>query len=414
MPGLNFCIKHLIAHTFITLMVVMYCELTYAQNSQFAVDTLQGKPGDTLQLKHSFLVPFSEKIQSLHSSQTLLPEQYEIHYPQAYIIVNQNSTDTAWQISYRFFSTGLKPEISLRNWKIIQDSIDNNERVDMIFADPVESNKDIFWDSGDGIRKSGSLSRGLTVGNNRGLSVTSGLRLQLEGDLGDGLTIVGAITDENLPIQAGGTTQQISDFDKIFIKLSKDEYAVTIGDYEVNRRKTRFSNLYRNVQGLQFSYQAPKTKASVSGAVAKGKFHTNSFMGIDGVSGPYRLTGKNLERFFIVLAGSEKVYLNGKLMSRGENQDYIIDYNTAEVTFTARNVITNITRIVVDFEYNDRYFNRSLVVADMEHTTQNEKLTLGFSYSRDADNANAPFDNPEAFEEARSRLSLIGDDNSLA
>ncbi|MEL6673996.1 MAG: hypothetical protein AAFR61_17465, partial [Bacteroidota bacterium] len=175
-----------------------------------------------------------------------------------------------------------------------------------------------------------------------------------------------------------------------------------------------FARLYRNVQGLQFEVRQPETQARISGAVAKGKFHTNTLAGQEGISGPYRLTGKNGERFFIVLAGRERVYLNGKLMQRGENLDYVIDYNTAEITFTARHVITNITRIVVDFEYNDRYFTRSLVVADLSQSFWDDRLRLKFAYSRDADNPNAPFDDAEAFEQARDSLSRIGDLQGLA
>ena len=409
---------HFALKAFLLAGAFLFFYLPYQLKSQiphYQIDTLSGKANDTLSLSHQFITPFSENIYPKRVDASLPKELYRIDYTQGFVIINPSYLkDSVWIIKYRYFPDGLKPKISIRNWKVVKDSVSGKEQIDVIFEDPFNQKESVFWETGEGIRKSGSLSRGLTVGNNRGLSVTSGLRLQLEGDLGDGLKIVGAITDENLPIQSGGTTQQISDFDKIFIKLSKDGYAVTVGDYEVNRKKTRFSNLYRNVQGLRFSFDSKQTKASVSGAVAKGKFHSNSFMGVEGVSGPYRLTGKNLERFFIVLAGSEKVYLNGKLMQRGENQDYIIDYNTAEITFTARNVITNITRIVVDFEYNDRYFNRSLLVADVEQKLLDDKLTLGFSYSRDADNANAPFDNPEAFESARSELRDIGDNTGLA
>jgi hypothetical protein len=48
-------------------------------------------------------------------------------------------------------------------------------------------------------------------------------------------------------------------------------------------------------------------------------------------------------------------------MQRGEGNDYTMDYNSGEITFTAQRVITNISRIVVDFEYTDRYYNRSLL-----------------------------------------------------
>ncbi len=265
-----------------------------------------------------------------------------------------------------------------------------------------------FWETSQ-IRKNGSLSRGLVVGNNRSASVTSGLRLQLEGDLGDGLSILGNITDENIPIQPDGTTQQISDFDKIFIQLQKDPFQVTLGDYEIKKQNSRFANFYRNVQGLNAVYHQNSIKAFVSGAVAKGRFQTNTFEGLEGVSGPYRLTGQNGERFIFVLAGSERIYLNGKLMIRGATQDYIIDYNTAEITFTPKHVITSVSRIVVDFEYNDRQYNRSLLIAGFAYEQPNQKVSINASYARDADNPNAPFEDPEVFSSIRDSLSTIGD-----
>ncbi len=376
----------------------------WTQGSLLVTDTVFVPGPDTLRLRHP-VIP---------GSLSLVGETGEIEasfWPHILIEDSVMTRTGAWptgvyELRYRIFIAQPKNRLQIR--ALPTDTF--TYAPDRIFYvdESSETGSNIFWET-DRIRKSGSLTRGITVGNNRNLSLNSGLRLQLEGDLGDGLSILGAISDENVPIQPDGTTQQLSDFDRIFIRLSKNGFFATIGDYEIEQKGSRFANLYRNVQGLQLGVEHENGTVMVSGAVAKGKFHTNSFDGVDGVSGPYRLTGRNGERFFIVLAGSERVYLNGKLMKRGENYDYVINYNTAEVTFTSAHVITNVTRIVVDFEYNDQFYNRSLMVATVDQRLLRDRLRVRFSYARDADNQNAPFANDQAYALARDTLSQVGD-----
>jgi len=64
-----------------------------------------------------------------------------------------------------------------------------------------------------GLDYRGSFTRGLSIGNNQSLVPNSNFDMQLLGDLGNGLKVVAAISDDNLPIQAQGNTQQLQEFD---------------------------------------------------------------------------------------------------------------------------------------------------------------------------------------------------------
>ncbi len=251
---------------------------------------------------------------------------------------------------------------------------------------PVYAQTDTFTPK---LNRSGSLVRSLTVGTGQNATLNSAFRLNLEGAIAPDVYLLAALTDENLPFQTAAT-QSIADFDRVNIGLRWKESQLLLGDLELRQSGTTFANFYRNVLGVELRAPFGRHKTRVAFAEAKGQFHTNSFMGQEGRQGPYPLTGKNGERFIPILAGSEKVYINGVLMQRGQDRDYVIDYTVGEITFTPRVPITAATRIVVDFEYADRSYGRSFLWA--EENWQSERLQLQVSYFRQADNPRRPLD----------------------
>jgi hypothetical protein len=183
------------------------------------------------------------------------------------------------------------------------------------------------------------LFRGFTVGSNRDLSLNSGFRLQLNGKLSNDIEIVAALTDENTPIQPEGNTQKLQELDKVFIELRSKNVVGTLGDINVDFTNTEFANFTRKIQGVKGYVDYGLGDAQLSGAISRGKFNTNKFNGVDGVQGPYRLIGKENEINILVLSGTERVYIDGIAMTRGDQADYTIDYGIGEITFTAEELL---------------------------------------------------------------------------
>lgn len=262
-----------------------------------------------------------------------------------------------------------------------------------------------------GLDYNGNFTRGISFGNNQDLVLNSSFNLQLAGELGEGVEVLAAITDENIPLQPEGNTQQLREFDRIFIQLKKNDNKLIAGDYELLRPNSYFMNYFKKLQGATFSNRLQLGEGSLSStaslALSRGQFTRNLITALEGNQGPYKLRGAEGERFIIVLAGTEKVFLDGQLLARGLEEDYIIDYNRGELTFTNKRLITKDSRIVVEFEYSDQSYVRALYAAGTSY--ENGKLRLDFNFLNQQDSRNATGELELANEQKRI-LSLAGDD----
>lgn len=253
-------------------------------------------------------------------------------------------------------------------------------------------NEDLFGSSK--LNKQGSISRGITIGNAQNLTVQSTLNLQLDGQIAPNLFLKGSISDDNVPFQPEGNTQKLQEFDQVYLQIYNDDFALIGGDFWLRKPKGYFLNYNKRTQGVSveanhdLGWIGFKGHAShkVSGAFSKGKFARNIIQGVEGNQGPYRLRGAENETYIIILAGTEKVYLDGKLMTRGQEFDYTIDYNTAEVTFTANNLITKDVRMVVEFQYSDLNYARSLFAYNAEFIGDRYEAWVNVYSEQDAKN----------------------------
>lgn len=245
-----------------------------------------------------------------------------------------------------------------------------------------------------GLRSRGSISRGVIAGSSRDVTIESGLRLELDGELAPGLEVRASLSDAESPIRPDGSTQRLSEFDRVFVQMTARSGRVVLGDFDGSLAQSRFASLSRKLQGAMINASESTEKLDVrvtaAGATSRGELQVQSIAPIDGVQGPYRLEGAAGERFVLVLPGSERVYLDGRLLVRGEAEDYILDYSLGELTFTGRQLIAADSRITIEFQYSTNQFTRTLLATEVDvgfgrQFATDRRFSVGASWIREAD-----------------------------
>ncbi|WP_422106961.1 hypothetical protein [Winogradskyella sp.] len=263
----------------------------------------------------------------------------------------------------------------------------------------------------EGLTTSGSISRGVTIGNNQNSVLNSELDLQISGKLSDKVSLRASIQDANIPLQESGYSQRLDEFDQVFIELFSDNWNIRAGDIDLINTNSYFANFSKRVQGLLVNANlSEKTTVFASGALVRGQFTTTQFTAQEGNQGPYKLRGPNNELFVLVVSGSETVYVNGIPLERGENRDYIIDYNAGEIIFNSTYPITSEMRITVDYQFSERNYSRFTVFGGGSFKT--EKLSLNVSVYSESDAKNQPLQQNLSAEQTQV-LADAGDDTRL-
>ncbi|MBI1836143.1 MAG: hypothetical protein HYR91_02640 [Flavobacteriia bacterium] len=363
---------------------------------------------DTIYLDSLTLYPNSLEVFCIQNNEKIYwnKAEYEINLSKNILILFSKCSDSI-HLKYRVLPISLHKKYQTRDTSQIYTSSKGN-RDDFIIKDQLTTS-DIFGNTG--INKSGSISRGISFGNNQNLAVNSSLNLELSGDIAPNLKILASVSDDNLPLQADGNTNKLQEFDQVFIQIYNDSFKLIAGDFWLKKPEGYFLNYKKRAQGLSTEYSWGRDsnhvwKTQLSTALSKGRFNRQIIPGIEGNQGPYKLTGIENEPFIIILSGTENVYIDGRLLTRGQEFDYTINYNTAELIFTSRNQITKDSRIVVEFQYTAQNYARSLVQNSTSYSSK--KLKYWFNIYSEQDAKNQPLQQQLSINQ-KQLLASIGD-----
>lgn len=339
---------------------------------------------DTVYLEQISISPFHFKI--LDADKKLISKtSYHIDFAKAELIIDSKKQ------SFIYVFYDLLPEFLTKTYQKFDTKLIVPDDSDLTKAYRLtQPNQNSNFKPFEGLNSSGSLSRSINIGTNQNGGLNSNFDLQLSGKLSKDLSLRASISDNNIAMKDGGFSQRLNEFDNVFIEMFTDFWRIKAGDIDLNNNDTNFLKFNKKVSGLdlQATLTPDKTKVEASGAVVKGQFAQYKFNGLEGNQGPYRINGPNAQNFVIIVAGSETVYINGIPLKRGENNDYVMDYGAAQVTFNTTYPITADMRIVIEYQYTDRNYTR--FVSYESYRYQSKKLEIGSYFYTESDAKNQP------------------------
>ena len=369
----------------------------------FAADSM------SLRLDTCSIIPQSFQIQDVHRSQYRLDPLTATLY-----LLDSSLLGKRFFVQYEVFPTDLSIPVAHKTLHDVEPRHLQHQTADY----PLTSLKNVLNDNE--LYTNGAISRGVTVGNNQDFVLNSALNLQISGKLSEDVEIVASVSDKNIPIQPEGNTQTLQDISSVFIALKIKEIAtINAGDVLWTFRDDHFLRVSRNMLGLDARVSSSPTEKikimnQVGGGMAKGRFARQHLTVQNGVQGPYKLYGADGEVAIIIVAGSERIYVDGQLLTRGADNDYVVDYNTAEISFTPKMLVSVEKRVIVEFEYTNRHYSRYNLFTHNELEIKGKcplKLYVNFFHEQDLKNQSIQ---PELTNENKRFLAALGDAGATA
>ncbi len=241
-----------------------------------------------------------------------------------------------------------------------------------------EKSRGLFDLPSSNLKIAGEKVLSMEVSADRGAVLSQSLDLSVGGNITEGTDLRVYLSDSAMPVEADGSSKEVRELDKVSVSVTGRNAAATVGAYSFELDGYELTQVKKNLEGFSSNIRGNGFTIGGAGAVSGGEFTVDSFQGVEGKQGPYFLKDSSGRSGIVIIAGSEKVYLDGRLLERGARGDYIVNYNEGNITFTDRNMITSYSRLDVEFEYANSTYRKSFVATDGSINLGDRSLVRGF------------------------------------
>jgi len=351
----------------------------------------------------SYIMTFSQEQEILYHGK--VSHQYHIT-----LISNGTEGPYSIPVSGAIESTA---EVYIHGKKILNSDFKLlNEGKTLLFAYPIAIGSiiDIYFDTfeikevsevrpisqGGNFNITGSKNFTVSATSQGQTTIDQGTRLRFYGTV-SGLEVEGRLTDEELPITTEGSSEELADIDQIMVKVNGYGMNLEMGDIDVEGGSSGFLTYKRHLLGATGLFKNENFQGGGTVAIVRGKHASIELKGEDGIQGPYIITLPDAYNI-TVIPQSDRVYLNGELMMRGDNLDYTIDYYEPSITFTKNRLITSSSRVYIEFDYSELGYKRKFYSGESSVNLGGSSLNIGFGTAYEED------------DPAKDLIGLTGDD----
>ncbi len=295
---------------------------------------------------------------------------YSVSYDRGILFFNHPITERD-TVRCKYMTLPFSLENQYYRWSESEDTVEVEEKATYTEKDDKQQ-----------VRFGGEKRFSISLGNRKDFSIDQSTRLCMEGKISGDLRIEGELSDENLPMNPEGITQEITDFEKAYLKVGNDNVSLLLGDTDLsfNAARDHRQPIERKVEGISGKLIKDNFSCDATVSLAKGNRKKLRLKGKAGKQGPYVLSREKP-----VVSGSERVYVDGRELKR--EKDYMIDYPIGQVFFKSSFPITGGEDILFYFEEADGDYRREIYEFEAAVTGD---FSFGFGLFRESDNGKHP------------------------